>query len=99
MEGLMGHVTFLGLLRRETLSLFHSAWPVRSQVLPSTGTSRDQCTCRTRGFCENPDFDGVRLGERGFQAFSPVLRLSQVTEQHRVSGIPQMSQRWVEFGN
>ena len=63
LEGLMGHVTFLGLLGRETLVALPLCQPVRSQVLSSTGTSLDQCTCRARGLCGNHDFDRVRSGQ------------------------------------
>ena len=36
---------------------------VRSQVLSSTGTSLDQCTCRARGFCGSHVADGIRSEE------------------------------------
>ena len=62
LEGLMGHATFLGLLRRETLSLFHCP-PVRSQILSLTGTSVDGCTWRARGVCGSHALDRVRLGQ------------------------------------
>ena len=63
LEGLMGHVTFFGPPQTGDPFAFPLCPPVRSQDLPSTGTSLDQCSCRARGFCWSHDVDGVRQGQ------------------------------------
>ena len=47
-EGLMGHVTLLGFLRRGTVSLFHCVHCFVRKNFPPTGNPLDQCTCRAR---------------------------------------------------
>ena len=55
LESLMGHVTLLAPQTGDPVAL-PLCLPIRSQVLSSTGTSLDQCTCRARGFCGSHDF-------------------------------------------
>ena len=64
LEGLMGHVTFLGLLRRETLSLFHSVCRFARNFYHQREPLWISARAELEAFCRNHDLDRGRLSHQ-----------------------------------
>ena len=96
LEATMGNVTFLGLLRRETLSLFHCGYSFRPYGWSWKGTSVDQCTSWAWGFRWGGDLHrsgldqtlaSKRSRQRSLSNYGVAQACSSISEVAQVGGL------------